>query len=100
MWVFEREKVTFASLSWGSRVCLISICPLEELIKELTRGPQLCVVFSHLLQNYSQCVWDMVAQVGQVLEHPGLVEGAHAHGRGWHWKGFKVPSDPNQSVLL
>lgn len=28
------------------------------------------------------------------------VGGTPAHGRGWNWVGFKVPSNPSQSVIL
>jgi len=40
-------------------------------------------------------------QVGWSSEHPGLVEGVPAHGRGvWNQMIFKVPSNPNHSVIL
>ena len=31
---------------------------------------------------------------------PELVGGSPAHGRGWHWVGFELPSNLNRSVIL
>ena len=40
-------------------------------------------------------------QVGhRGLEQPALGEGVPAHGRGWNWMSFKVPSRPNRSGIL
>ena len=40
-------------------------------------------------------------QVGRGFEHPGLVKGVPSHGRGgWDWMIFKVPSNPNHSMIL
>ena len=39
---------------------------------------------------------------GQVEWGPGqthLVDGSPAHGRDWHWMGFRVSSNPNHSVI-
>ena len=38
-------------------------------------------------------------QVGWGPGQPDLVGGSPAHGRGWHWVGFKVPSNPNRFEL-
>ena len=39
-------------------------------------------------------------QVGWGPGQPGLVGGVPAHVRGCNWMGFKVPSNPNHSVIL
>uniref|UniRef100_A0A8C3KKU6 IF rod domain-containing protein n=1 Tax=Calidris pygmaea TaxID=425635 RepID=A0A8C3KKU6_9CHAR len=39
-------------------------------------------------------------QVGGGLEQPGLVGGGAAQGRRWNWMIFKVPSNPNCSMIL
>ena len=40
-------------------------------------------------------------QVGQRgLKQPALVESVPAHGWGWNWRSFQVPSNTNQSGIL
>jgi len=39
-------------------------------------------------------------QIGWGFEHPGLVEGVPAHGRGFGTRSLKVPSDQNDFVIL
>uniref|UniRef100_A0A8B9IRG7 Uncharacterized protein n=1 Tax=Amazona collaria TaxID=241587 RepID=A0A8B9IRG7_9PSIT len=40
-------------------------------------------------------------QVGhRGLEPPAPVEGVPARGRGWSWRSFKFPSNPNHSMIL
>ena len=39
-------------------------------------------------------------QVGWGPGQPELVGGSPAHGRGWGWVGFELPSNPNHSVIL
>ena len=38
-------------------------------------------------------------QAGLGWEQPGLAASVPAHGRGWDWMVFKVPSNPNPSVI-
>ena len=49
------------------------------------------------------CPWvpgSVQDQAGWDLEQSGIVEDVPAHGRGWHWMGFKVPPIPNNSIIL
>jgi len=39
-------------------------------------------------------------QVGWGPGQPELVGGSPAHGRGWHWVGFELPSNHSHSVIL
>ena len=58
---------------------------------------------AQVAQRSRGCPWlpgSVQGQVGWDFGQPGLVEGVPAHGRGWNWMGFKVPSNPNQSGIL
>lgn len=39
-------------------------------------------------------------QAGGPLDQTGLVESVSAHGRGWDWMSFKVPSNLNHCRIL
>ena len=52
------------------------------------------------LQLWKRGLRNVPGEVGWGSEHPGMVEGVPAHGRGWHWMSFKVPPKPNYPVSL
>ena len=43
---------------------------------------------------------DAQGQAGWSSGQPELVGGSPAHGRGWDWVGFELPSNPRHSVIL
>ena len=62
-----------------------------RVVRHCNRLPRKAVAAPSLAQG----------QVAWSSEHPGLVEGVPAHDRGgWNHMIFKVPSNPNHSMIL